>query len=92
MAATNSFPGRDGQSAIAPGVGVFEPVQHDTNQLTTVARALIWKADGTIKYGCLDGSSDSLTAVAGYQLALVQINQIYDTGTDLTNSQITCVK
>lgn len=92
MPAATAFPPQDGKNILAPGIGVFAPVQHDTNKLTYIARAIVWKADGTIKFGCQDGSSDTLTAVAGYQLSLVQIDQIYDTGTDLTNAQIMCVK
>ena len=92
MAAPTAFPPQDGKNILAPGIGVFEPVQHNTNELEAVARAIIWLADGTIKFGCLDGSDGTITATAGYQLALVQINQIYDTGTDLTNAQILCVK
>lgn len=92
MPAATAFPPHDGKNILAPGIGVFAPTQHDTNKLTYIARAIIWLADGTIKFGCADTSSGSITATAGYQLSLVQIDQIYDTGTDLTNAQIMCVK
>jgi hypothetical protein len=90
MAAIDLFPVKSGDITQC-GIGVFPCVKSDTEELEFVTRAIIWKADGTIKFTCLDGSTGELTMTAGYRLDQ-RIKQIWDTGTDLDNDQIMCIK
>jgi hypothetical protein len=90
MPAKDLYPVKSGDIT-QPGTGVFACVKSDTEDLEFVTRAIIWKADGTIKFTCLDGSTDELTAVAGYRFDQ-RIKQIWDSGTDLENNEIMCIK
>lgn len=76
-----------------PGTGVFEPVQSDTVDLESVARDIWFFADGTVAYMCLDGTEGTWTATANTALPKgLFIKRILDTGTDLDDSEMQCIK
>jgi hypothetical protein len=82
-----------------PGTGVFEPVQSDTALLVDDdgnrcnARDIWFKADGTVAFVCVDGSTGSWTGTAGTGLPKpLEIRQILDTGTDLSDANMLCIK
>lgn len=90
-AADNRYPRDFGYSLTGPGTGVFAPTQHDTNELTYVARAIIAETSGDIKFKAVDGTSITMTFQAGQQVSC-QAVQIFDTGTTLADSDIVCLK
>ncbi len=86
-AAQNNYPGPRGYELTGPATGVFDCVQHDTNPLSHVARAVRFSAAGTITFRCVDGSIGEETVEAGDVLP-IQMDQIFDTGTDIPDANI----
>lgn len=82
------YPGRLAYQLTGPATGVVEIEQHDTTPLDQVVRAITAEASGTITYRCIDGSIGETTVVAG-QTIVAQIDLVYDTGTDLTDDDMT---
>lgn len=87
-AAENNFPGSAGKSLSGPASGVVTITQSDTTSNTYVARGLRCEAAGTISYLCVDGSTGAETVQAG-QLIPAQIERVNDTGTSLTDAEMT---
>lgn len=81
----------DSGGVSAPGTGVFAPTQHDTNELTTDARAFIAEIAGDIKFKAYDATTITMTVTAGQQVNVRHV-QIFDTGTTLADSDIVCIK
>lgn len=89
--ATSNYPGRAAYGLTAPATGAFTPAQSDTVELTYVARGIKCEAAGDVKYKCIDGSDGTETVVAGERIP-AQVVLIYDTGTTLTDAQMTCYR
>lgn len=87
-AAENNFPGAAGKSLSGPASGVVTITQSDTVSNTYVSRGLRCEAAGTISYLCVDGSTGAESVQAG-QLIPAQIERVNDTGTSLTDAEMT---
>lgn len=90
-AADNRYPGAFGYSLTGPGTGFVTCVQHDTNELATVARQIRFNAGGTCKMVGVDGTTYTGTYTAG-EVRNVQIKQIFDTGTSIADADIELLK
>lgn len=86
--ADNRYPNDFGYSLTGPGTGTVTIVQHDTNELTQVIRQLKAEAAGTVVYVSVDGTTNTEDMLAGESINQ-QIKQIKDTGTTLTDAQMT---
>jgi hypothetical protein len=88
-----AFEPRTFDDVTRPGTGVFEPEQSDTVDLDFVARDIWFLADGTVTFMCLDGTTGEYTGVAGGALPKgLFIKRILDTGTDLADGDMQCIK
>ena len=83
--------GRQSYQFTGPATGFVEIVQHDTNNLSAPVRGIIAEAAGTITPEAVDGSSETITVVAG-QLIPGHFRQVLDTGTSLTDDEMTGLK
>lgn len=90
-AAANRYAGNAGYSLTGPGTGFVTCVQHDTNELATVARQIRFNAGGTCKMVGVDGTTYTGTYTAG-EVRNVQIKQIFDTGTSIADADIELLK
>lgn len=89
--ASNRYPDSHGQSLTGPATGVVTVTQSDSAELDFVARSLIAESAGTITYKCVDDTTGVTDVVAGQQINC-QIKQVLDTGTTLTDAQMTGLK
>lgn len=90
-AAANRYAGNAGYALTGPGTGFVTCVQHDTNELATVARQIRFNSGGTCKMVGVDGTTYTGTYAAG-ETRNVQIKQIFDTGTSIADADIELLK
>lgn len=83
--------GRGSYQYTGPATGFVEIVQHDTNNLASPVRGIICEAAGTITPEAVDGTSETITVVAG-QTIPGHFRQVLDTGTSLTNDEMAGLK
>lgn len=83
--------GRGSYQYTGPATGFVEIVQHDTNNLASPVRGIICEEAGTITPEAVDGTSETITVVAG-QMLPGHFRQVLDTGTSLTDDEMTGLK
>lgn len=70
-----------------PSPGFITCDQDDTEYQTGTFRIVTAEAAGDVKLGAVDGTSDTITVAAG-QVIIGRFNRVYDTGTTLTDAQL----
>lgn len=85
MTAEEAYKGFGRGAPLHPGRGGFKITPSDSDELTTVTRAIYCGSAGNIAFKYVDGDTDIWQGLAAGQMYPIMARQVYSTGTTSTD-------